>query len=252
MSASRYTLSVAAAALIWTCLAGDAAAQPKRWDNRVIVTANGAAQVTTTDFADRVTFRRNLEDEAIDVDYKVDTAGVFGGGAMVRLWRDLGIGVAGSRFEQRAAVPVRASIPHPFFFNRDRAIDGESGRLTRRDTALHVEAIYLVPVSAHVNVALSGGPSFFRIEQQLVSDVTFAEEYPYDTATFTGVVAEREKRDATGFNAGVDTIWRFSRYVGAGVLVRFTKASTTLTPAGRSVKVDAGGLHVGGGLRILF
>ena len=52
---------------------------------------------------------------------------------------------------------------------------------------------------------------------------------------------------------GVDVIWAFSRNVGVGGLLRFTRATTTITPGeGRTIELELGGLQAGGGIRILF
>jgi hypothetical protein len=47
--------------------------------------------------------------------------------------------------------------------------------------------------------------------------------------------------------------WMFSQQVGVGGLFRFARASVDLdTEDNRTVSVDAGGLYIGGGLRIVF
>ena len=56
-----------------------------------------------------------------------------------------------------------------------------------------------------------------------------------------------------GYNAGVDMTWRFSKNVGVGLLLRYSNGKKAFTPAGaQPVDVTVGGLHAGGGLRVLF
>jgi hypothetical protein len=63
----------------------------------------------------------------------------------------------------------------------------------------------------------------------------------------------RKKGDKFGFNAGIDVRWMFTRNIGAGALARFSRATIELNAAeGRTVAVDAGGTHVGVGLRVVF
>ena len=59
---------------------------------------------------------------------------------------------------------------------------------------------------------------------------------------------------AVGFNAGVDLATYLTPTVGVGALVRFSRAIIDLTQpdGGGSLAVTAGGLHVGGGLRLRF
>ena len=57
----------------------------------------------------------------------------------------------------------------------------------------------------------------------------------------------------TGFNAGADLRWMFSRNIGVGGMVRYIRGSVDLDDRGRSPNLGAGGwLQVGGGLRIGF
>ena len=56
---------------------------------------------------------------------------------------------------------------------------------------------------------------------------------------------------AVGFNAGLDLATYLTPTVGVGVLVRFSRAMVDLArpDGGGALAVEAGGLHVGGGLR---
>jgi hypothetical protein len=98
-----------------------------------------------------------------------------------------------------------------------------------------------------------GGPSFVQLDQTLVIDVNYTEEYPYDTATFSGVDSAGKSGSASGFNAGADVRFMFNRFVGVGALVRLTRATVRLDAADdRTVSVDAGGAQAGVGVRLLF
>jgi hypothetical protein len=85
-----------------------------------------------------------------------------------------------------------------------------------------------------------------------VTDVSISSTYPYDAATFVGVDSRRISGTATGFNAGADVRWMFTRNIGVGGLVRFTRAKVDLEIDGRTVQVDAGGAQAGAGLRLAF
>ena len=146
-----------------------------------------------------------------------------------------------------------SSFPHPFFFNQPREVTGDATGVNRTETAVHVQAMYLVNPGGRLRVVLSGGPSFFNVEQDLVTEVTITETFPYDTATFASAQTSRKKGSAAAFNVGADVMWMLNRTFGVGGLVRFSRASVDLdAPGNRTISVDAGGVYAGGGIRILF
>ena len=171
----------------------------------------------------------------------------------MRVWRNLAVGVAVSAFGKESDTSVTARIPHPFFFDRDRQVSGSPGDLRREETAVHVQAIWVVPVSAALEVAVFGGPTFFNISQDLVTDVLFTQVYPYDTATYAGISTGRQSESKVGFNVGADVSFYFSGHVGVGWLARFSRATIDLpSQDGGTVTVDTGGFQTGGGLRLRF
>ena len=218
----------------------------------VWIAINGGYQATTTEFDQSFTFDLNREQGDTRVTYPVDAGVLFDGGVGVRLWRGLGAGVAVSRFVRDGTASTTTRLPHPFFFNQPREITGDAD-ITREETGIHVQALYALPLSGSLQVVLSGGPSFLDVNQTLVERVNYTEEYPYDTATFTGVDTERANASAIGFNVGADVKWMFTRNVGVGGMVRFTKATVDLdAPNGGALSIDAGGAQAGAGIRFAF
>ena len=57
----------------------------------------------------------------------------------------------------------RRAFPHPFFFNQPREVTGEATGVKRSETAVHVQAMYLVNPGGRLRLVLSGGPSFFDV-----------------------------------------------------------------------------------------
>jgi hypothetical protein len=226
-----------------------AAAQPLP---RFTISVNGGYQPSSTSFDDRFRFDLNRETASVDTDYSVDAGPLFDAGVGFRIWKGLGAGIAISRFSVDSAGRAEATLPHPLFFQRNRQISGETTGITREETGIHIQAQYQLPPFGNVYVTLAGGPSVLDIEQSIVTDVNFTEEFPYDTATYVGVDSRRVSGTATGFNAGADVRWMFTRNVGVGGLVRYTRASVDLTRNGRTISVDAGGAQVGAGVRLAF
>jgi hypothetical protein len=180
-------------------------------------------------------------------------ATVIDGGVAFKLFRGFAVGYAYTATSHTATGDVSAQVPHPFFFNRPRSISG-TVQIPEDGSANHISAAYIVPAGP-VEVTLLGGPTFFRIKQTLVTDVTYTEEYPYDTATFASATTTLVKQNVTGYHVGADVAVKLTRNVGVGVLARYSRASTTLTADSansNTAKYDVGGLQISGGLRLAF
>lgn len=216
----------------------------------VTIGFSGGYQPSTTTFDDSFTFPLHQETGTTRTTYAVEAGPLFDGGVGVRLWKRLGAGIAVSFFEVDGTVSAASSVPHPFFLDQPRTVEGEAGGVRRTETAVHLQAQYSLPLRGRLQVTLAGGPTVIQAEQALVLDVNYAETYPYDTATFAGVDTAGRSASATGFNAGVDVRYMFTRAVGAGGFVRFTRASVQLDAADRTVSFDAGGTQAGVGIRI--
>lgn len=222
-------------------------------DERVLISVNGAFQPTKNDFRQKLTFTINVEEGTSTTEYKVPAAPLADAGVLVRVAPHVAVGVAGSGGRMKGSGAVTARIPHPFFFDKHREISGSEGGLDRTETAVHLQGAYLWPVGDHFLVVVSGGPSLFVVDQELTTTIRFSEQFPFDTATFTGVDVKKVREQRVGFNAGVDATYRLARHIGVGAIVRFSRATVELDKGQESrISVDAGGLQAGGGLRILF
>ena len=177
-----------------------------------------------------------------------DTLFDFAGG--VRIVGQLGIGAGVSMFSRPETVSFTARLPHPFHFDRFRQLEGTQGDISREETAVHVHARWTVPVGSAVEIALLGGPTFFRASQELLTAVDFSQEYPYDTATLGRATTREYDGSTVGFNVGADIAVYFSKWVGVGGLIRFSRADLDLSDG--STTVTVGGLHTAGGLRLRF
>jgi hypothetical protein len=242
------TILLSSALLLAVC--HPAAGQtPARW----FVGVNGGAQSAPQSMSDHFEFQQNVETATADVQYPGKTGAIFDVGVGVRLWRELGAGIAVSSSSNEGAANVAAKIPHPFFFNRPRSISGDVNGVTRSETGVHIHARYSVAFSSRLLLTLSAGPSIISVEQDLASDVQYDEAFPYDTATFRTSAVRSSKATGAGFNVGVDVTWMFSRHLGVGGFARGTHATVDLETADkRRIPVDAGGAQGGAGLRLAF
>jgi hypothetical protein len=249
----RAAIIVAAVPALATAMGvSPASAQPAHWTNRARVSINFGGQFGSESFTTTATKPVYVENAVFTTTYASPTGSMFDGGVAVRLKGNFGVGVGVSSFNGKGEGAVTGTVPHPFLFNTPRQVSGTASGLERNELATHIQAVYVIP-RGKLDVAIAGGPSWLNVKQDLVTDVIYAETYPYDVATFTSATTNRVTKSALGFNVGVDVGVRFSAIIGVGGIVRFTRAPTDLSAAnGVAVKVNAGGVQVGGGLRVYF
>ena len=236
----------------WILLCAQSAMAQTNLDSRGFVIVNGGYQLTANDFTDGATRRENAEDGRFDSTYGVKGGPSLdvAGGAV--LWRRLGVGVGFSRFSVATPSTVTASIPHPFFFNRARAVNGDATDLKREEVAIHVQMRAVVPIGARFQAMVFGGPSFFRVKQGMVTDVTYTDSYPYDVATFRGATTTAGSASKMGFNGGGDLAFFFTRQIGLGTTVQFAGTTVEMPATGGPRDIKVGGVKAGGGLRLRF
>jgi hypothetical protein len=232
-------------------VAAPAAAQTG--EPRVFVTVGGGGQGGGPAATDRVEWEVHRETADATVDYGSGSSRWGGGGVGLRVWRQLGAGVAFSSARRDGSARIDARIPHPFHFDQRREIRGEAPSLTRAETGAHLQVLYVVPSQGRIRLVLAAGPSRFTVEQDVVSAVRFSEEYPFDEAAFERADTLSRKASAMGFNVGADVAYMFTRALGVAGTARYTRATVDLArPDGGRLSVDAGGMQGGVGLRFAF
>jgi hypothetical protein len=216
------------------------------------VSFNGVYQSSSTTFKTTSTIDKNHEQGELSTTHSILPGPVYDISAGGRIKGNLGIGYAASYFRRTEVGEISGGVPHPFYFNQPRAISGQSN-LRREDLAIHLHAMWLVPVTESFQVALFGGPTYFRVTQQMVQNVEIAEEYPYDEVQLTSATTTQEHGSKVGMNAGVDLSWFFSEHVGVAGIVRYSRAVVSLpSTSGSPTSIEAGGLHPGAGIRVRF
>jgi hypothetical protein len=220
-------------------------------NEKVFFSAGILFQVNSNDFTDTATIRRNAENGRLETAYDVGGGLAFDVSGSYLVWKQLAIGVGLTLFSSSTTTTIDAQVPHPFFFNQPRTVTGEFDG-DRSETAVHIQAKWLVPVNDKMLVTIFGGPSFFTIEQDIVSDFEYSESYPFDTATFTRAIAASQSESAVGVNVGGDVAYFFTPNVGVGGTVQYSGATVEMTVPSGTADVKAGGLQVGGGLRLRF
>jgi hypothetical protein len=166
-----------------------------------------------------------------------------------RVKGNLGIGFGFSYYERNVDGRVVGEVPHPFFFNQPRRLDATLP-LDHQNLAIHMHAMWLLPLSPSFQMAVFGGPTYFQVKQQSITDVQLQDDYPFDEIGLAEGSAALEQTTRWGLNAGIDASHFFSRYVGVGGMVRYSRSQ--LGAGSGASEFEVGGLQVGAGIRFRY
>lgn len=218
---------------------------------KVKLLLGGGYQLGSPDFDQTLSIDQFQEKATIATNYSADKAPGLDVGIQWNAFRSIGFSASGTLYDRDLAGTYNASFPHPFFFNQPRTATGDiAGKL--KETAGHLNLV-VFGKSGSLDLSAWGGVSLFKVEADLLQNVVYSQQYPYDTVTVTSVPVGKAKDSPIGFNVGASVDYRFSRSIGLGIQGRFARAKAKLTAGSNpTVEVDAGGLQVGGGLRIYF
>jgi hypothetical protein len=240
----------------WVCVLAlfavtPAEAQTGGWEDRAFLDVDLAIQTTARPFADVLTPLIYTQPARI-----VTTHPVAGGAVLldvaggVRLRWSLGVGLGYTKFALTEVAGVAARIPAPVPSNAARSATA-TAEVTRADTAFHILAVWLIPITDHIDVAFSGGPSLISVKQDRVSEVTIAEDSPtLATVAISKVGLVSHEDRVLGMHGGVDVTYFLTPMVGVGGAVRFVRGSSQ-AGAGQDggAPIDVGGLQIGVGVR---
>lgn len=215
---------------------------------------NFGAQSQNNDIAESGGFAAYGENGTFEAAQSFDGGQFFDIGGGVRVWEGLSLGLTFSkRAKETSAAQLTAGVPDLLLTDVLRPASGEVGGLEHRQQAIHLHAHWRIPVTEEFDVALFAGPSFFSVKQDTIDSIQFAEVGgDFSTVNLTGAGITRHSESATGFNIGLDGSYMFTRYVGAGLVLRFSRASVDLPVAGGTATIDAGGFDAAAGLRLRF
>jgi hypothetical protein len=224
------------------------------WLDRGYLSVNGIYQTATPSFTQQQAWTYFAEPASVSIEYPgasapgVDIAGGW------RVWRNLAIGAGLAVVSRPSTTVVSGSMPNPLYANRPTTLSG-GFEAKHSETAIHVQASWTMPLKPRMVLMVFGGPSFVNVTQTIVQaeGIGTSIPYPYDNGAITSANTTNQSGMAFGFSAGADFTYFLSKTLGVGGLVRYALASADFPVTGQpSVPVKAGGLQVGGGLRVFF
>jgi hypothetical protein len=233
----------------------EAAPAPAPAPDRVRLVLNGSVWLARPSFSSSQAFTEYAEETTIRASYDTKTGIGPDGAVQVRLFRGLGILVGYSHVSRDLAGKVDVTRPHPLYLNRPRTASADISGYKYTEGALHLDLSY-ARAAGHFDWALFAGATLFQVKADMLQRPVYDDTYPYDELTIRGTPGASVKNSPTGFNVGGRLDYRFgaSRRFGAGVQLLYSRASAKLkaTPDAAESSFDAGGLQVGGGLRLYF
>lgn len=176
----------------------------------------------------------------------------IGGG--YRVLKNVGVGIAYTRFTTFGDANISGSIPHPLIYDKPRSYTATASDLIHKEQAIHLSAIFFVPFVEKVDFAVFAGPSFFNdVDQDFPIGITFTDNPPtFDTATINEIREGRGTGTTTGFNIGGEVTYAVTPMIGAGFTIRYTRADIDYDVGAIKSSLKAGNVQFGGGLRLRF
>jgi len=219
----------------------------------------GAATAAVDTFSLERTFTLFREDATARVTYGSPTGASFDFGGGFMFTRSLGVGITFGGTAHLEPAGLYLNIPHPTIFNRHASDTSDTDRdFERVEGAVHLHLMGAVDLSPRARFRLFAGPSYFRVEQDLVSDITYDQVFTLLGSNEIEIrsyeYVPRMQSTGWGFHAGADVSYFFTRVVGVGALVRFSRAELEAENPfwNERFELKAGGVQFGGGLRLKF
>jgi Outer membrane protein beta-barrel domain len=223
-----------------------AAAQTMQFTDKGYVSVNGGVQSGSHDLSESGSFPLYDETATFSSTNKVKGGGLLDIGGAYRVWgKNLLVGVAFTHMSSKSDGSLTGSIPDPVITDRPRTVSKTFADLKHAENAVHIDAIWMLPVANKLDLGISLGPTIFAVSQETIPSLTITEPGPTVTTTVV-----KSSKTTVGFNAGLDVQYMVAKKWGVGGLMRYSVGSVTLP--GASEKLTVGGFQVGGGVRLRF
>jgi hypothetical protein len=242
-------LKITKAAILALCVCAApqiAAAQTMQWTDKGYVSVNGGAQAGSHDLSESGSFPLYDETATFSSTAKVKGGGMFDIGGAYRVWgNNVLAGVTFTHVSSKSDGSLTGSVPDPVITDRPRAVASTFAGLRHSENAVHIDAIYMLPIANKMDLGISAGPTIFSVKQDTIPALTVTEPGP---AVTTAAVSS--SKTTVGFNAGVDFQYMLRKKYGVGAVARYAVGSVSLP--GASKKLTVGGFQIGVGGRYRF
>lgn len=223
-------------------------AQTMQWTDKGYVSVSGGAQGGSHDLGGSSSFPQYDETATVTTTQKIKGGGLFDIGGAYRVWgKNLLAGVSFTHTASKSDVSLTAQIPDPIVFDKLRTVTSSQTGAEHSENAVHLSAIWMIPVANKIDVGIFAGPSIFSVKQDLISGGTLTVGEPGPTVT---APLGRASKTSVGGHIGVDVQYMIAKRYGVGAVLRYAGGSASL--AGASKKLTVGGFQIGVGGRVRF
>jgi hypothetical protein len=230
------------------------------WPARTFVTVDMPFQLLDNDFSESLSFPdalRRTENVTFFAGYEPVRGPLIDVGAGVRVTGRVGVGATASWFTRSASGSFDLKVPSPLAPNQPLALVGSTTGLTRNEVGVHIQALYVLLLGDEATVVLGGGPTLFTARQELIRSIEFDRLPGFTSLRLNDTLVTEVDKTAIGFNVSANVIWPIGSHFGVGAVTRYARATVTVDPGAetsvpRAIEMQLGGLHVGGGIRLLF
>jgi hypothetical protein len=250
------TLRAAMTAVVLLGASLPAAAQSTPWEDRVFANLSFGVQAGSAETSRNGTFVVYDETGSVQSTAEFGSFAILDVAVGARVFGNFGVGLAYHDGGTSGSGTVTGTAPHPLFFGQPRNFSETFEDAQRDEQATHLQLGYMLPLGDSLDVFVYGGPSWFRVSQQMVTSATFIEQGPPYTNITVLPAVETVKTNATGYNIGADATYILytteSLRLGVGGFMRYTGANAELDVNGARVETDMGGFQIGFGARVRF
>jgi hypothetical protein len=235
---------------------------PAAGESRFFFNINLGGQWKEQTFTDTSTFTIYGESGAVAAAHAIGGGTLFDVSLGARVWKNLAIGVAYSSLTNRNDAAISVRVPHPVIFGQSRTATTTVPDLEHSEDVVHLQFMWMIPLTNKVELAVFAGPSFFTVKQTLATVLApqdISDPPPYNNVTITSVTLTDVKDSPVGVNVGVDGTYFITTVKGVGIglggFIRYAGASLDLpvtTGMTRDTELDAGGPQGALGLRLRF
>jgi hypothetical protein len=235
--------------------AHEASAQGAPWSDRGYINLGWGVESGSSTMTDTRSASIYEETATVNTESTFTSGSLFDVGVGLRIFKNLTIGAAYHQEQNDTEGTVSGSIPSPVFFNRPRTLSGAEP-LDRKEAATHFTIGWVVPLSTKLDFMIYAGPSFFRLTQEVISNVVPNEAGATSTTIGATITTAERKKSVTGYNAGVDMTYiawsNDSIRLGVGGFVRMSAAETEVEMMSTTQPTTVGGVQFGLGARLRF
>jgi hypothetical protein len=224
--------------------------RPPRWPRLSLYVA-GALATGSAGFSAERRFTEFAEEGRLDTDYERALGPGLDVGADFAFGRFFAVSAAYTLQRRSVSADYEGALPHPLYFARPRAVTGTVDGLEYAESALHL-GLAVRREAGSLRYGAFAGPTWARVEPELLDRVQYRHAYPYDSVEVTGVSRGRTSGSGFGFHVGGALEYRLHPRLAAAAMVRYYAVSPALPDTLGAVELEGGSLLASAAVRFFL